>query len=52
MTQTDLWQTVAIGLLSVALMSLCVVVYRFMDILKDFFEGFHNFVKELPSEKD
>ena len=40
MTQTDLWQSVAIGLLSVALISYGVILYRFMDIVRDIFKGF------------
>lgn len=52
MNPTDLWQSVAIGLLNVALIGYGVILYRFMDVLKDFFKGFHNFVKDLPSEKD
>ena len=36
MTPTDLWQWAAIGLLSVVLVSLCVALYRFMNIVRDF----------------
>ena len=49
MTQTDLWQSVAIGLLSVALISYGVILYRFMDVVKSFLESFRGLVDELEN---